>query len=43
MTFDMDNVEQLELPAAPTRLLRLRSAETGVSDDDQSFPGEVPE
>jgi uncharacterized protein YlxW (UPF0749 family) len=43
MTFDMDNVEQIELPAAPTRLLRLRSAETGVSDEDKSFPGEVPE
>ena len=44
MTFDMDNVEQIALPAAPTRLLRLRSAEVGVGDaHDGSAPGEVPE
>ncbi len=44
MTFDMDNVEQIALPAAPTRLLRLRSAEAGVGDDqDRPGPGEVPE
>ena len=44
MPFDMDNVDQLSLPAAPTRLLRLRSVQTGVEGDEQQpAPGEVPE
>lgn len=44
MQFAMENVEQIALPAAPTRLLRLRSAESGVSDDEsQRPPVEVPE
>ncbi len=44
MQFDMENVDRIALPAAPNRLLRLRSAEAGVSgDDDQRPPVEVPE
>lgn len=43
MRFDMDNVEELSLPAAPTRFLQLRSAEAGVESDDVSQPGEEPE
>lgn len=44
MRFDMENVDQIALPAAPTRLLRLRSAEAGVrGDDDQRAPGEEPQ
>jgi len=44
MHFGMENVDQIALPAAPTRLLRLRSAEAGVSGDDvQRPPMEVPE
>jgi len=41
LRFDMDNVDQLALPAAPARLLRLRSAEAGVSENRQGqAPGE---
>ncbi len=43
MQFDMDNVEQLSLPAGPTKFLRLRSAEAGVEGDDVPQPGEEPE
>jgi uncharacterized protein YlxW (UPF0749 family) len=42
--FDMENVEQLSLPAAPTRFLRLRSAQAGVEGEDhEPAPGEEPE
>jgi uncharacterized protein YlxW (UPF0749 family) len=41
LRFAMDNVDQVALPAAPARLLRLRSAEAGTSGDrDQPAPGE---
>jgi hypothetical protein len=44
MRFDMENVDQIALPAAPTRLLRLRSAESGrIDDESQRPPVEVPE
>jgi uncharacterized protein YlxW (UPF0749 family) len=44
MPFEMDNVDQLSLPAAPTRLLRLRSVQTGVEGEEQQpSPGEEPE
>lgn len=44
MPFDMENVGQIAVPAAPNRLLRLRSATAGVSgDQDQHSPGEEPE
>jgi uncharacterized protein YlxW (UPF0749 family) len=46
MSYDMENVDQVALPAAPARMLRLRSAQAGVSDDDdqdQRTPREDPQ
>jgi uncharacterized protein YlxW (UPF0749 family) len=35
---DMDNVDQLSLPAAPSKLLRLRSAVQGTAEQNQNQP-----
>jgi uncharacterized protein YlxW (UPF0749 family) len=44
MRFDMDNVDQVSLPAAPTGLLRLRSVRVGVEGEElQPDPGEEPQ
>lgn len=44
MSFDMDNVEQIPMPSAPTGFLRLRSAEAGVEGEEhEPAPGEEPE
>ncbi|HET9421104.1 MAG TPA: DUF881 domain-containing protein [Nocardioides sp.] len=44
MTFDMDNEDQLSLPAASSQLLRLRSVRAGVEGEEhEPAPGEEPE
>lgn len=44
MTFDMDNEDQLSLPAASSQLLRLRSVRAGVEGEEhEPAPGEDPE
>jgi uncharacterized protein YlxW (UPF0749 family) len=44
MAFDMDNEDELSLPAAPSQLLRLRSVRAGVEGEEhQPAPGEEPE
>jgi uncharacterized protein YlxW (UPF0749 family) len=44
MAFDMDNEDELSLPAASSQLLRLRSVRAGVEGEKhQPAPGEEPE
>jgi uncharacterized protein YlxW (UPF0749 family) len=44
MAFEMDNEDQLSLPAASSQLLRLRSVRAGVEGEEhQPAPGEEPE
>jgi uncharacterized protein YlxW (UPF0749 family) len=44
MAFEMDNEDELSLPAASSQLLRLRSVRAGVEGEEhQPAPGEEPE
>jgi uncharacterized protein YlxW (UPF0749 family) len=44
MSFEMDNEDELSLPAASSQLLRLRSVRAGVEGEEhQPAPGEEPE
>jgi uncharacterized protein YlxW (UPF0749 family) len=42
--YEMDNVEQISLPSAPSRYLQLRAAQAGVEDEQhEPAPGEEAE